>query len=218
MCAAVFPWALRPLAPAKFSARRLTAAPSLSLCPRLQHGGCWKSSTVHRRSKSPTAAMWTENGVLLQDVFSAALTSGIAVSLLFFWGEMAKKQIFEQDFGRSPNLISFLIPTDTGRFTRLPTTSSLPVAATKHSVLGIPHETLVQLQPPKLTSSFTSYSLILRRTMKVDTAVPTPSLAPSANSIVVFSCIRVRSLQSAFCSAPFQQLVPPPPGLTNFSS
>ncbi|KAK8956262.1 hypothetical protein KSP40_PGU004816 [Platanthera guangdongensis] len=83
----------------EFSAGRITAVPSLSWCPSLQHAGYWKSSTVHRRSKSETAAMWTENGRLLQDVFSAALTLGVGLGVLFFWGETAKKRIFEQAGG-----------------------------------------------------------------------------------------------------------------------
>ncbi|KAK8936353.1 hypothetical protein KSP39_PZI013824 [Platanthera zijinensis] len=51
--------------------------------------------------------MWTENGRLLQDVFSAALTLVVGLGLLFFWGETAKKRIFEQKTTRKLVHISF---------------------------------------------------------------------------------------------------------------
>uniref|UniRef100_A0A1D1XR53 Putative phytol kinase 2, chloroplastic n=1 Tax=Anthurium amnicola TaxID=1678845 RepID=A0A1D1XR53_9ARAE len=51
---------------------------------------------VRRRSTSPRASMWAAQGEVVHDVFAAAITSGVALGLLRFWEELAKRGVFDQ--------------------------------------------------------------------------------------------------------------------------
>lgn len=46
------------------------------------------------------ANMSPENDTLVHDISSAVLTSGVALGLLFFWGEMTNRRVFEQKTNR----------------------------------------------------------------------------------------------------------------------
>ncbi|CAA6669301.1 unnamed protein product [Spirodela intermedia] len=52
-----------------------------------------------RRSTAARASMWAQEAVV-RDVFSSAFTSGVALSLLRFWEELAKRGVFEQTLSR----------------------------------------------------------------------------------------------------------------------
>uniref|UniRef100_A0A1D1XNQ1 Putative phytol kinase 2, chloroplastic n=1 Tax=Anthurium amnicola TaxID=1678845 RepID=A0A1D1XNQ1_9ARAE len=55
---------------------------------------------VRRRSTSPRASMWAAQGEVVHDVFAAAITSGVALGLLRFWEELAKRGVFDQKLSR----------------------------------------------------------------------------------------------------------------------
>ncbi|KAH0461220.1 hypothetical protein IEQ34_008795 [Dendrobium chrysotoxum] len=52
------------------------------------------------RLVAPKAAMSLGSGTLLQDTLASALASGVALAMLRFWEEMAKRGVFEQKMNR----------------------------------------------------------------------------------------------------------------------
>ncbi|XP_020571721.1 probable phytol kinase 2, chloroplastic [Phalaenopsis equestris] len=52
------------------------------------------------RTSTPMAVISLESGALLQDAVASAVASGVALALLRFWEEMAKRGVFEQKMNR----------------------------------------------------------------------------------------------------------------------
>ncbi|KAG0450258.1 hypothetical protein HPP92_026976 [Vanilla planifolia] len=101
MYAAVFCSALRPLhSPARSGLRTVALDSSRRHSDLLLLDGCWRSAEPRRSLALPKAAMWLQGDNLLQDATASVLSSSIALGLLGFWGEMARRDVFEQKLSR----------------------------------------------------------------------------------------------------------------------